>query len=256
MGSLGALMGSLYAEMEPAILLDRTAHKTGLAVGANRRIWSFNELPEKAKLQCDLMKKLSGRDKVPAKAQSRQVLDPRQKCIVSTNHLPELGTVNAAIDQRLLVVRFPVLFKAMSESEVESAFVRRADPNLKQRVEENLSVFLKWLVEGAVRWYNGSSNQSFKTSAPPAVEQATTEYIDKYDTLVPFIRARCIRGAHLKVYTCELLEAYNAYYYGSSRKAINTRDLADMMHRFRDRYPHGTNLGDKRLNGYRGLSLK
>ena len=255
MGSLGASMGSLYAEMEPAILLDRTAHKTGLAVGVNRRIWSFNELPEKAKLQCDIMKKLSGRDKVPVKAQSRQVLDPRQKCIVSTNHLPELGTVNAAIDQRLLVVRFPVLFKTMSDSEVESAFVRRADPNLKQKVEENLPVFLKWLVEGAVRWYNDSST-SFKALAPPAAEQTTTEYIDKYDTLVPFIRARCIRGAHLENYTCELLEAYNAYYYGSPRKAINTRELADMMSRFRDCYPHGTNLGDKKLNGYRGLSLK
>ena len=106
-----------------------------------------------------------------------------------------------------------------------------------------------------MRWYSDPS-KAFKTLAPPAVEQAGKEYVDMYDTLVPFIRARCIRGAHLKVYTCEMLEAYNAYYYGSSRKAINTRELADMMSRFRDRYPHGTNLGDKKLNGYRGLSLK
>ena len=250
---MGSLMGPLYAEMEPAILLDRTAHKTGLAVGVGRRIWSFNELPEKAKLQCDIMQKLSGRDKLPVKAQSRQVLAPRQKCIVSTNHLPKLGTVNDAIDQRLLVVRFPVVFKNMPESEVESEFVRRADSILKQRVEENLPVLLKWLVEGAVRWYSNPSS-SFKTQAPLAVQQATKEYIDKYDTLVPFVRARCVRGKDLKVTTCDLLEAYNAYYYGSSRKAINTRELAEMMRRDKEFQP-AENIGRKRRNGYSGLSL-
>ena len=254
MGSLGALMGPLYAEMEPAILLDRTAHKTGLAVGVGRRIWSFNELPEKAKLQCDIMQKLSGRDKLPVKAQSRQVLAPRQKCIVSTNHLPELGTVNDAIDQRLLVVRFPVVFKNMPESEVESEFVRRADSNLKQRVEENLPVLLKWLVEGAVRWYSDPTF-SFKAQAPLAVQQATKEYIDKYDTLVPFVRARCARGKDLKVTTCDLLEAYNAYYHGSSRKAIGARELAEMMRRDKEFQP-AENIGRKSLNGYSGLSLK
>ncbi len=254
MGSLGALMGPLYAEMEPAILLDRTTHKSGFAAGFGRRIWSFNELPEKAKLQCDIMKKLSGRDNLPVKAQSRQVFKPRQKCIVSTNHLPDLGTVNAAIDERLLVVRFPVLFKTMSESEVESKFVRRADPNLKQKDEENLPVFLKWLVEGAVRWYSDSST-SFKTLAPPAVEQAGKEYVDMYDTLVPFICARCIRGVDLKVTTCELLDAYNAYYYGSSRKAINARELAEMMRRDKD-FQQAENIGRKSLNGYSGLRMK
>jgi phage/plasmid-associated DNA primase len=141
----------------------------------------------------------------------------------------------------------------MSESEVQSEFSRLADPKLKQRVEENLPVFLKWLVEGVARWYSNSSI-SFKIMAPPAVLQATKEYTDKYDTLAPFMRARCIRGADLKVTTCDLLEAYNAYYAGSSRKAIGARELAEMM--CRHHFHSAENIGRKSLTGYNGLSLK
>ena len=108
MWSLSALVGRLYAETDPAIVYDRLILKSGFAIGSGCRIWSLNELLEKAKLQCDVVQKLSGGDKLPARAQCRQTLKPQQKCIIVTNHLPELGTVNDAIDQRLLVIRFPV----------------------------------------------------------------------------------------------------------------------------------------------------
>ena len=245
-------MGPLYAEMDTSIILDKVGKGGDLAKGGGRRIWSFNETPSSAKLKSETVQLLSGGDGIPVKpAYSKsQTLKPRQKCIVSTNHLPELGgAMTTALESRLMIIRFPVVFKDLDPGEAESKYVRRIDTSLKQSIEDKLPVILKWLVDGSVDWYKRRSNGRLLANAPIAIQEATKAYKDEHDTLGVFLSAKCILGPNLKMSTKELLEAYNSFHC----KEIGTRELASLMQG--KGFQKLNNVGKAKLNGYKGLKL-
>jgi phage/plasmid-associated DNA primase len=250
MRSLSVLLGQFYAEMDTANILEKTAAKMDLAKGSGCRIWSFNETPQNARLKSDVVQMLSGGDGIPVKVAHRQsqTLTPYQKCIVTTNHLPELGIVTEALRSRLMIVRFPVVFKDLEVSEPESEFVRRIDPGLKRRVEENLPTFLKWLVEGSMDWYTKNPEGRLKNVAPLAVKEATENYLQRFDTFAAFLDAKCVLGPNLKATTKELLVAYKDFF----GEDIEGRSFAKLM----TSYSPAKNIGRAKLNGYKGLSLK
>ena len=245
-------MGPIYAEMDTSIILDKPGKVGDMAKGSGCRIWSFNETPASAKLKSETVHLLSGGDGIPVKpAYSKsQTLKPRQKCIVSTNHLPELGgAMTTALESRLMIIRFPVVFKDLNSGEAESKYVRRIDAGLKQRIEEKLPVILKWLVDGSVDWYKQRLNGRLLANAPPAVQEATKAYKNEHDTLGVFLSAKCILGPNLKVATKELLGAYNKFH----GKEIGTRELASLMQG--KGFQKVSNVGRSKLNGYKGLNL-
>ena len=79
-----------------------------------------------------------------------------------------------------MIIRFPVVFRDLQASEVESRFVGRIDPSLKQLGKERLPVFLKWLVGVAIDWYE---HRHLGANAPSAVQEAKKEYLNENDTL-------------------------------------------------------------------------
>ena len=53
-------MGPFYAEMDPAIILDKNAKMSEMAKGSGCKIWSFNETPETVMLKIEVVQMLSG----------------------------------------------------------------------------------------------------------------------------------------------------------------------------------------------------
>lgn len=109
MGGLQALCGNFYKQMETDIIVGKCGprvHK--LKKGFGGRIWSFSETDEKESFNSNAVKTLSGGNRLGFGTDSST---PHQKCILTTNHIPQLGFVNNAMMRRMLIIRFPVTFR-------------------------------------------------------------------------------------------------------------------------------------------------
>lgn len=82
--------------------------QTKLKKGLGGRIWSFSETDEKGNFNSDAVKMLSGGNRLGFGADSSASY---QKCILTTNHIPQLGFVDDAMMRRMLIVKFPVTFR-------------------------------------------------------------------------------------------------------------------------------------------------
>ena len=110
--TLQKVLGHNYVEMNCGVIVYRQFSnidaERAKVLGA--RIAVFNELKPGDKLKVNEVQLLSGGDLIPAKALYKDPISiiPRHKCLLITNHLPELqGEVTQAITDRLLCVHSP-----------------------------------------------------------------------------------------------------------------------------------------------------
>ena len=246
--------GEFYFEMNPGIIVDQHVSNLGdeLRKGKGGRIWCFNELGENRKLKNGVVKMLSGGDGMPAKGvyNRSETLIPYQTCIVATNHMPKIGTVTRAIADRLLCIEFPVYFAEFGPDDVATPTYQRIDPDLGDHVQNNLGVVLKWLVDGAVRYYQ---NPRLKMSAPAPVRGFTKSYIDDNDTFLTFLKDNFDLGRNYAAYTSVILDRYHEDH---SRARLSDIKLRILME---DRAFQNQNVrvdGAPQEKGYKGLRIK
>ncbi len=257
MHALEKLLGSgeFYFEMNPGIIVDQHVSNLGdeLRKGKGGRIWCFNELGENRKLKNEVVQMISGGDGMPAKAvyTKSETLIPYQTCIAVTNHMPEIGTVTRAIADRLLCIEFPVYFMELGPNDIATPFLQQIDPDLGDRVNSNLDVVLKWLVDGAVKYYR---EPRLKRSAPQAVRDFTESYIDDNDTFVQFVRSRCETGPTYGVVTDDFIKEYNGVNKDSPLRRQSLGPL--MLARGFKPSKHVNVNGQGGRRGYMGLRLR
>ena len=256
MHALEKLLGSgeFYFEMNPGIIVDQHVSNLGdeLRKGKGGRIWCFNELGENRKLKNEVVQMISGGDGMPAKAvyTKSETLIPYQTCIAVTNHMPEIGTVTRAIADRLLCIEFPVYFAEFGPDDIATPTFQQIDPDLGDQVKDNLDAVLKWLVDGAVRYYQ---NPRLKRTAPEAVTNFTRTYLDENDTFLQFLMENFEIGRDYAAYTAAILDRYNEH---PSRSDISDRHLRPLME---SKGYRGGNVrvdGGAQKKGYRGLRLR
>ena len=72
-------------------------------------------------------------------------------------------------------------------------FIRQNNRELKDKLAtELLPTFLKWLVEGAVRYYNEGGG--LKAKSPQKVKDATDAYFEKQNVVKKFVTEECELG--------------------------------------------------------------
>jgi P4 family phage/plasmid primase-like protien len=206
---LDKLLGAFYAELNPGIIVDRVVSnidaERGKLLGA--RVAVFNELRAGEKLKTNEVQLLSGGDGIPARPlyHAPMTIYPRHLCVLCTNHMPELSEVIPAIAERLLCVHFPVTFTDLVEGEAPSLYRRQADRALKGRLMGNLPGALKWLVDGAVRWY---AAPNLRRDAPAKVKEFSRVYLEEQDRLAAFLRDHCDIADDHRVSSVSFLDAY------------------------------------------------
>ena len=137
-----------------------------------------------------------------------KTLTPYQKCIVTTNYLPELDSVTPALAERLICVEFPVFFTDITSDRPVDKFIRQKDEDLPARMQNDLPGILKWFVTGSVAWYDAPR---LKMHAPEVVRAFTDRYFVEQDIFMQFLRNGCETGRTFEVKSSELLEAYNEF---------------------------------------------
>lgn len=214
MHALQSLLGDFFKLMKSNIIIGKSGANVDAQLfnGVGARIWCFNETFENAQFKSDVVQTISGCNKMSIQVGGKEVeLEPRQSCILMTNHLPRLESVNEAIKERLICVEFPVTFRDFSDGEVETLFDRRRDISLKPWFElaKNKTAFLKWLVDGAVGYYKKRELKvGIKSCAPTRVTEFTESYLYDQNLVKQFVDARCEKAPQFRESASRLKHAY------------------------------------------------
>lgn len=103
---------------------------------------------------------------------------------------------------------------------------REGDPRLRERLREGgdgrHEAVLAWLIDGAVRWYQG---QRRMPDDPESVQQTTQKWRANSDLLLRYIRERLVFDAGTQVVATELFEDFRQWASASGHTAWSRSDL-------------------------------
>ena len=144
------------------------------------RLFMTTEPEADDKLQCGLLKKISGGDQVEARTlHSPHIIKyvPQFTLILQTNTIPRLNKVDGGIQRRLRIIRFPFQFVGTPTLPHH----RHGDPDVKDRKCKSVAwrdEFILMLIERL------QVIRKWKSLVPPAkVREVTSGYLDEHNPL-------------------------------------------------------------------------
>jgi P4 family phage/plasmid primase-like protien len=169
-------------------------HETELADLRGRRLVTASELSEGSELQENLVKRLTGGDRIKARHMRQDHFEfaPTHKLCVLTNHRPVIRGQDRGIWRRVMLVPFCVTFGTAEEVAAGKA-QHVKETSLGEALRAERPGILAWLVRGAREWFEEGLRP------PDAVLQATKDYRREQDRVGEFLAECCAIGRQLKV---------------------------------------------------------
>jgi putative DNA primase/helicase len=160
------------------------------------RFVRVSETKRGVELEEAVVKQITGNDTISARAPYGKpfAYRPQFKLWMSTNHKPEIPDGSEAIWDRMRLIPFTQRFDG-----------KNADPDLPEKLRDELAGVLAWAVEGALAW----NSQGVGTSR--AVEAATEKYRSETDVLDRFFEDECEFGPEYSVAKKALFEAWERW---------------------------------------------
>ncbi|QKK08991.1 MAG: hypothetical protein HND58_13020 [Planctomycetota bacterium] len=190
-----ALMGEYAGTAAPELLVvkQQQEHPTGLADLMGKRLVLASESERGAELKLQLVKRLTGDDRIKARFMRRDFIefDRTHKLILVTNNRPEVKEDSEAAWRRLRLVPFAVVILPQNR-----------DRHLMSKLKREWPGILAWLVRGCLEWQRSGLGE------PATVVAATEQYRGVANSLEAFIAERCTLGDGLCVKAGTLLEEY------------------------------------------------
>ena len=156
-----------------------------------------SELPRSMLLNHEMIKSITGRDKITARYQYGRDFEfyPQFKLVMSTNSLPLITDSSIFDSNRVRVVEFTRHFTKNEQ-----------DPTLKDmmRQPKNLSGILNWLLDGLKKAQTNGMNP------PEAVIQSTERYRQNFDKLTNFI-SDCLERSENNITMSTLYRVYQKW---------------------------------------------
>ena len=131
---------------------------------------------------------------------------PNFKIFMATNHKPVIKGTDHGIWRRIRLIPFTT---RISEE--------KQDKHLEQKLREEASGILNWLLEGTARW----RREGLK--APSVILNATDEYRGEMDVIGNFLKERCVQQVELTIRIRELYKAYSDWCEENNEYAISER---------------------------------
>jgi putative DNA primase/helicase len=160
------------------------------------RFVSVSETKRGVELEEAVVKQITGNDTISARAPYGKPFTyrPQFKLWLSTNHKPEIPDGSEAIWDRMRLIPFTQRFDG-----------KTADPDLPEKLREELPGVLAWAVRGCVEW-NANGLGTAK-----AVEKATAEYRSETDVLDRFFEDECEFGPTYQIEKKVLFDAWERW---------------------------------------------
>lgn len=150
-------------------------HPTDLAGFVGKRCIVASETQENRSWNINLIKSLSGQDKIAARFMHGDFFEymPNFKLMVIGNHMPNLTSVDHSSRRRFHIL--PFLFDPIKNAD-------RVNCNLIEELKGELPSILKWAVDGCILW------QKEGLKKPKKVQELTDYYFEEEDVFTDFLR--------------------------------------------------------------------
>ncbi len=170
---------SRVASMETFVASKTERHPTDLAMLRGARTVIAQETEEGQRWAESRIKNLTGGDPISARFMRQDffTFEPTFKLMIAGNHKPSLRNVDEAVRRRFNLIPFTVTIPKAER-----------DPHLPEKLEAEWPGILAWAIEGCLEW------QRIGLAPPPAVVDATEEYLADEDGLGRFLDERCQTG--------------------------------------------------------------
>jgi len=219
--TLGKVCGDYMAPIPAELLLDqgqaRDADKpTPTIMSLNGlRVAYATESDENRRFSIARVKWLSGDDRLTGRYmwdRDPTSFYPTHTLFLLTNHKPHAPAHEYAFWDRLRLVNFPYRYVDNPKREGE----RQRDNTLAERLEQELSGILAWLVRGCLLW------QSQGIAPPQSVLAATEEYQREEDHIQDFVEECLIATPDSRVSATDVYDLYTRWYAKNRGKFVPT----------------------------------
>ena len=166
------------------------------------------ETEQGKRLSEHLIKQVTGNDPLTARFLYGEYFNfiPTFKIFMASNHKPVIKGTDHGIWRRIKLIPFTTRISN-----------DKMDRDLEQKLLEEKSGILNWLIEGALRW------QKEKLITPAIIANATDEYRGEMDVIGNFIKERCVQKPELSIRARELFRAYQDWCNESNEQATSER---------------------------------
>ncbi len=167
-----------------------------------RLVWG-SETRQGDKLNIAQIKQLSGGGDISTRQLhgKQYSFTPTHKLLLMTNYKPHADARDHAFWARACLIEFGIRFIAHPHAPNE----RQADPQLKEKLKQERSGILAWLVRGCLAW------QQHGLAIPPFILLATEKYRDEEDKILQFLHERCVMRPEVSVKASALYETYKTW---------------------------------------------
>lgn len=197
---IGDVMRPYYHVISRGMLIEQRSEPSPSAASEHKysllgqRIVVGSETNRGQRIDAGAVKGLTGDDDIVCRPnfKSEITFKPSHTLFLHTNHVPRGLTMDFALVQRLLKIEFPFMYVDDPEAEEKmkplmAGRFRKKDPNLKAKLRKNKAGILRWLVEGAMEWYQGGL-------APPAsITDAVRSLAEDEDYTGRFVKDCLVR---------------------------------------------------------------
>ena len=178
------------------------------------RFVTTTEAEQGRRLSESLIKKITGNDQMTVRFLYGEYFNftPTFKIFMATNHKPIIKGTDHGIWRRIKLIPFTVRIQEEQQ-----------DKHLEQKLKEEASGILNWLLEGTKRW----RQEGLK--APAIVLTATDEYRGEMDVIGKFLEEYCAQESDFKIRVRELFKAYSTWCSDNNELACNERFFSMRM---------------------------
>ncbi|MBA3742494.1 phage/plasmid primase, P4 family [Sporichthya sp.] len=201
-----------YATLSSAKLIcDTNEHSEERASLRGKRLLVAEEMTEGRSLNITAIKQISDVGIITARHVYGRNMTFRatHTLICTTNYVPVIAETDHGTWRRLALLRFPYTFRKPEEA-LERAADRRGDPDLKRRIENDISgqhdAIVTWVVDGAIRWHRAGPNS---LAVPASVAADTAAWRCEADRILGFWTERIIADTEHCILSEDLLAAFN-----------------------------------------------
>jgi len=208
-----------------------------------KRFVYVSETNDGRRFNAGIVKELVGGDTLNARGPYERrptTFSPTHTLFLLTNNKPHAPANDFAFWERVHLIPFTISFV---DREPEKPNERQADKELPERLKQEASGILAWLVRGCLKW------QQIGLNPPACVREATKAYQKDEDLIAQFIDDCCEIAPHLHAQAKPTFEAFRAWCDQNGQKPLNQTNFGNEMRRRFDAEP-GRNVY------YIGIGLK
>lgn len=180
----------------------------------NKRIAFSSEIKGDNSLDDSTIKQLTGNKYINIRKMKKEFVKSlvEFKVFVDSNFMPYFKYYDNAIERRVVIIPFKKSFKG-----------KERDNELAEKLSEDKEYVLKWLINGAYRYYNKGLVE------PDSVKEAIGSFKRSSDSIGSFVEDKILRQYGKKIKSSELHQKYNRYCFDNDFDPLGSKSFSQEM---------------------------